>query len=106
MADAEIEAELRVSPERAGLDFIEIFDQVERPQAAAPLKRPPEFGREYLVLVLALDLAGYAEADSSSRHVCHTLDHGGESPAVPAQAHHPNRVRGRQRGRGATPGCS
>jgi hypothetical protein len=32
VADTEIEAELGVRPERAGLDLVEIFDQIERPE--------------------------------------------------------------------------
>jgi hypothetical protein len=37
VADAEVEAELRVGPQRAGLDLVEVLDQVERAQAAARL---------------------------------------------------------------------
>ena len=57
VADAEVEPELRVGPQGAGLDLVEVLDHVERPQPAAGLERPVEFGHQHLVVVLALDLA-------------------------------------------------
>jgi hypothetical protein len=68
VADTRIEAELGVSPQRARLDFVEILDQIERAQLVAGLDGLVQRRCEHLVVVLALDLAGGAEAERAGRH--------------------------------------
>ena len=67
--DGEVQAELGVGPKRAGFDFVEVLDHIQRSQATPSLKCSPELGGEYVVVVLALNFAGCPEPDRARRHL-------------------------------------
>jgi hypothetical protein len=91
-SDPEVEPELRVGPQRAGLDLVEIVDHVERAQAAAGLERAVEFGHQHLFVVVGLDLARDTEPHRARRHVAESLDHDTDVLTGPVTSHHPERV--------------
>src|SRR5215207_1146688 len=76
VADAEIEAELGVGPQRPGLDLVQVLDQIQGPQATAGVERPAQLGHQHVGVIVALDFARDSEADSASGHLRDSLDHG------------------------------
>ena len=73
--DAEVEAQLRIGPQRARLDALHVLDQVQRPQRRAALHRRLQRGHEQAAVVLTGDVAGRPEAQCARRHPLQLLDH-------------------------------
>ena len=70
---AEVEPELGIGPQRAGLDLVEVLDQVEcRSSRSLSSARCLH---QHFVVVLTLDLARRAEPDGTRRHIRQPFDH-------------------------------
>jgi hypothetical protein len=114
MAHGEVEAELAVRPQGAGLDLVEVLDHVEGAELAATLERLVELGHEDVGVVLAGDLPGGPEAERARGHVLQSRDHladctpaGGNRRAVADVVLAHGRAKGngvRRRGRGSRGG--
>ena len=81
VADAEIESELGIGPQRAWLDLVEVVDDVQRAQLAACLERAVSGDRRCSPVLQRRQLAraaGLAPIPvSSGRTDRHSLDRGG-----------------------------